>query len=108
MATLAALFDTLHVRLDLATPAEIVEACRVIMQAQGLSGGERATLQVLYQGGPLWDDYLPSMLGRDGLLELGLAVRTMVLGQDGYIACTTRGAQAWRLLQAESCLIAKE
>ena len=63
-----------------------------------LTGGEVDTLVALVEHGPLWDGDVPSKVGRDGLLERGLAVKVVVKGEDGWQAATYRGRDAYKAL----------
>ena len=49
-----------------------------------LDGGERETLRCLVKQGPVWDGDVPSKRGRTSLIELGLASKAVVNGQQGY------------------------
>lgn len=62
-----------------------------------LAGAALDTLIALVENGPLWDGDLPSKSGRYELLELGMAVRIVVKGEDGYQAATIEGARAYCL-----------
>lgn len=49
------------------------------------------TLTALVEQGPLDDGDVPSKIGRDELIALGLASRTLVKGEDGFTGATYRG-----------------
>ena len=53
-----------------------------------LNSGERDTLLALWRGNPVEDGDIPSKVGRDALLSLGLAVRCCVCGEQGYTAAS--------------------
>lgn len=53
-------------------------------------------LTALVESGPLWDGDVPSKLGRDYLIEHGLAVRVIVRGSDGYTAATYAGRDEYK------------
>lgn len=58
----------------------------------GLSGAARDVLRCLFDKGPTWDGNVPSKLGRDELLEKGLAVKMcMQKGEQGFQALTYKG-----------------
>lgn len=61
-----------------------------------MTGAEIDTLVALVEHGPLWDGDVPSKIGRDSLIDAGLAVRVVVAGQDGYTAATYRGRDAYK------------
>jgi len=61
-----------------------------------VTGAEIDTLVALVERGPLWDGDVPSKVGRDSLIDAGLAVRVVVSGQDGYTAATYRGRDAYK------------
>lgn len=63
-----------------------------------LNGAERETLVALVETGPLWDGDVPSKLGRDALIERGLAVRIVYKCEDGWTAATYAGRDAYREL----------
>lgn len=50
------------------------------------------TLHSLFKSGPLFDGDLPSKSERDWLLENGYCEKVIVKGEDGYNACTHKGA----------------
>lgn len=60
------------------------------------SAGMIDTLVALVERGPLWDGDLPSKVGRDSLIEAGLAVRVVVRGEDGWQAATYAGRDAYK------------
>jgi hypothetical protein len=49
------------------------------------------TLVALVEQGPVWAGDVPSKIGRDELIALGLAFPTLVKGEDGYTGITYRG-----------------
>lgn len=49
------------------------------------------SLQQLVETGPVWDGYAISKSYRDDLIDLGLATRCVVRGQQGYTAATYLG-----------------
>ncbi len=57
--------------------------------------GALDTLIALVESGPVWDGDLPSKTGRDALIEWGLAVRTVVNGEEGYQVATPQGIEAF-------------
>lgn len=63
-----------------------------------MTGGEKDTLIALVERGPLWDGDIPSKVGRDSLIEHGLAVRVVVKGEDGWQAATYAGRDSYKAM----------
>lgn len=61
-----------------------------------MTGAEIDTLIALVEQGPLWDGDVPSKVGRDNLIERGLACRVIVAGNDGFTAATYLGRDTYR------------
>ena len=100
MATLKQLLDALHERLDTSSAEELKEACELIIEVQAMDSSERDCIHAGYKNGPLFDGDVPSKNGRDKLLDKGYMAKVVVKGEDGYNACTHKGAWAHRLLEA--------
>jgi len=100
MATLQQMLDALHVSTDLCSAKEIKGACELIIEVQAMDKAERDCISVSYKQGPLFDGDVPSKSGRDRLLEKGYMAKVVVTCEDGYNACTHKGAWAYRLIQA--------
>lgn len=100
MATLKELLDALHEGLDTSSAEEIKDACQLIVRVQAMNGAERDVLYAAYRRGPLFDGDVPCKSGRNSLLEEGFIAKVVVKGEDGYNACTHKGAWAYRLLEA--------
>jgi len=66
-----------------------------------LNGAAKETLIALVECGPLEDGDVPSKSGRDSLIQLGLAAKVIVKGQDGFQAATYAGAEAYRQMFGE-------
>ena len=49
------------------------------------------TLVAIVERGPVWEYDLPPGVGVSELLALGIAVRTLVRGEDGFVGATYRG-----------------
>lgn len=94
------LFEALHILHDCASPDEIKEACELIIEVQAMSSSERDCIRAAYNYGPLDDGDVPSKCGRDSLLHKGYMSKVVVKGEDGYNACTHKGAWAYRLIVA--------
>lgn len=65
---------------------------------QLLDGASLDTLHALIKVGPVWDGDLPSKAGRNKLVELGLAAKCVVKGQQGFQVATYRG---WSVFHAQ-------
>lgn len=100
MATLKQLLDALCVGVDLSSAEELKSACELIIEVQAMDGAERDCIRAAYKNGPLFDGDVPSKSGRNSLLEKGYMAKVVVKGEDGYNACTHKGAWAHRLLEA--------
>ena len=100
MATLKQLLDALHETPETSSAEEIKDACELIIRVQAMDGGERDTLRAAFRGGPLLSGDLPSKTGRDSLVAEGFMVQVVVKGEDGFNACTHKGAWAHRLIEA--------
>lgn len=100
MATLKQLLDALHESIELSSAEEIKRACELIIEVQAMGAAERDCIRASYKRGPLFDGDVPSKSGRDVLLDKGYMAKVVVQGQDGYNACTHKGAWAHRLLEA--------
>lgn len=100
MANLKQLFDAMHESLETSSAAEIKAACELIIDVQLMNGGERDCIYAAYNHGPLFDGEVPCKSGRNSLIEKGYMSKVVVKGEDGYNACTNKGAWAHRLLKA--------
>lgn len=98
--TLNQMLDVLNTPLELSTDREVRDALEIIIQVESLSGGSIDCLIAAFTQGPLFDGDVPSKTGRDALLEYGMVAKVVVNGEEGYNACTYRGARAFRLLTA--------
>jgi hypothetical protein len=102
-ATLKQLLDALHEGPGTSSGKELKDACELIIRVQKMSGGEIDVIQAAFRNGPLFDGDVPSKSARDTLLLEGFIAKVVVKGQDGYNACTHKGAWAHRLLRAGAC-----
>ncbi len=100
MATLKQLLDALHESTELSSAEELKRACDLIIEVQAMDSAERDCVRAAYQRGPLFDGDVPSKSGRNSLLENGYMAKVVVKGENGYNACTPKGAWAYRLLEA--------
>lgn len=57
------------------------------------------TLDALYSRGPLYDGDVPSKSERDWLIENGYCSKVIVNGEDGFNACTHKGAWLYRCVK---------
>ena len=100
MATLKELFEAIHESVETSSATELKAACELIIEVQAMDGGERDCLYAAYKNGPLFDGDVPSKAGRNSLLEKGYMAKVVVKGEDGFNACTHKGAWAYRLHEA--------
>jgi hypothetical protein len=89
----------IHESVSTSSAEEIRAACRLIVEAQAMTGAERDCIEAGFKHGPLFDGDVPSKSGRDSLINKGFMVKVVVKGEDGYNAITYKGAQAYRLFQ---------
>ena len=101
MTKLVTLLAALHENIEHASANDIRAACKQIIAAQELSGAERETLKGAFLNGPLFDGDVCSKDARSSLVEKGFMARIVVKGEDGYNACTYKGAWAHRILEAK-------
>ena len=97
---LSQMLDVLHTPLDLSTDAELRESLELIIQVESLSGGSIECLRGAFTQGPLEDGDVPSKDGRDLLMSYGMIAKVVLNGEEGFNACTYKGARAYRLLVA--------
>ena len=100
MATLKQLLDSIHESAELSSANELKTACELIIEVQAMNGAERDCIRAGYKHGPLFDGDVPSKSWRDRLLDKGYMAKVVVKAEDGYNACTHKGALAYRLLEA--------
>lgn len=65
------------------------------MITKDFTGAELDTLIALVERGPLFDGDVPSKTGRDTLLKMGFAVKTVVHGECGYQTATMKGVEIY-------------
>lgn len=102
MVKLSTLLSVLNESLENSTPKEVVRACELIVAVQDMPQDMRDCLRGAYLNGPITDGEVVSKESRNNLVELGYLARVVIRGQDGYNACTNKGAWAYRILEAES------
>lgn len=100
MTKLKELFDVLHEDVSLSTKEEIIYACKLIIEVQEMGSGERDCIIASFEHGPLDDGDVPSKSARSSLVERGYMSKVVVKGEEGYNACTYKGAKAYRLIKA--------
>jgi hypothetical protein len=99
---LKTILDAIHESADTSTPDELACACKRIIRAQEMSGGEIDTLHAAFMSGPLHDGDVPSKSCRDTLLSEGFIAKVIVKGNDGFNACTYSGSVLYRILESLS------
>lgn len=96
--TLKDMLDALREDVKLSSPEELRDACNLIIQVQAFDSGERDCIIASFKRGPLGDGDVHSKSSRNKLVENGFMAKVIVNGEDGYNACTYRGASAYRLI----------
>lgn len=94
------LVEVLHRDPHTSTLEEIREACELIIEAEELPGEGRDCISHCFAHGPL---EVSTIFPRSHIAYLerkGYIACIAVRGQDGYIACTARGAWLARILIA--------
>lgn len=99
MVKLEQLFEALHEDIELSSAEEIITACKLIIEVQEMSVAERDCIYAAFKHGPLFSGDVPSKSGRNSLVEKGFMSMVVVKGEDGFNACTHKGAWAYRLLK---------
>lgn len=94
------LLEAAGANVELSTGGEISYAMTIVIECQEMSGAEIDTLYAMHDTGPLFDGDVPSKSGRDALIDKRYAAKVVVNGEEGYNACTYRGARAYRVLKA--------
>jgi len=94
------LLDVLHVGIDFDSDKRIANAVKLINDVQRISYQDIDVLNACFEKGPLYDGDVPSKSGRDNLLDSGYISKIVVNGEEGFNACTYKGAQAYRLIKA--------
>jgi hypothetical protein len=64
-----------------------------------MSLAQRDGLRQLITQGPVWDGDVSSKAARDDLLQMGLASRACVKGEQGYTVANYRGYDVWQVSQ---------
>lgn len=100
MTKLVELLDALHEPMETSSAEEIKHACELIIAVQAMTGGEYDTLVGAYERGPLRDGDVTSKSARDSLMKNGYIEKVVMKGEDGFNACTHKGAWAYRLIKA--------
>lgn len=93
------MLEVLHEDVELSTESELKKALLLILRAQAETSGEYDTLKACFTYGPLYDGDIPSKTARDYLMEDDFIVKVVNSGEEGYNACTYKGARLYRLLK---------
>lgn len=94
------LLDVIHIDKNLSTHEEYVRGNALINRVQRMDAGERDCICLSFEKGPVDDGDVPSKSSRDTLVEEGFMAKVVVKGEEGYNACTYKGAMAYRLIKA--------
>jgi len=100
MITLKEALDVLHESVELSSAEEIKAACELIIEVEAMSSAEQECIGASFICGPLHDGDVPSKSARDNLINSGFMAKVVVKAEEGYNACTYKGAKAYRLLRA--------
>lgn len=76
--------------------------CNWIPDLSELNSAAREVLIKIVENGPIFDGDVPCKSGRDDLLSLGLCVKTIFKGEDGYNGATYMGYQVYKKLKEET------
>ncbi|MBB3142799.1 hypothetical protein [Halomonas organivorans] len=87
-------------RLDLCSQSELLEIIELADIAHDLGGGHYDVLRCCHSEGPVRDGDVPSKAHRDDLLEVGAIAKVVVRGEDGFNACTYRGRELMKAMEA--------
>lgn len=82
------------------TAREIEENLALFDTAMNMSRGQADTLVAAFERGPLPDGDVPCPSSRNALVDMGMIDKVVVMGRDGFNACTHRGAFLYRLHRA--------
>lgn len=94
------LLDVIHIDKNLSTHEEYVRGNALINRVQRMDAGERDCICLSFEKGPVDDGDVPSKSSRDTLVEEGFMAKVVVKGEEGFNACTYKGAMAYRLIKA--------
>jgi hypothetical protein len=100
MTKLNKFFELMHESMETSSAEEIKDACAIIIEVQQFGSGERDCIVAAFDKGPLDDGDVPSKSGRSNLVQKGYMSKVVVKGQDGFNACTYKGAVAYKLIKA--------
>lgn len=95
-------FNDVFGPFSLFSMGEITSHLLLIEAAKALTYSEAETLRGAYEAGPLSDGDVVSGRDRDELVSKGLLVKVVVMGSDGFNACTHKGAWVHRCRKAMS------
>lgn len=85
--------------LRLCTKAEGAYALGVLKDVLMMDSCQRDTIKAAYEHGPLFDGDVPSADSRNTLMDGDYIAKVIVQGEDGYNACTYKGALAYKLIE---------
>lgn len=99
MPKLIDMLNRLHKDMDTSSPEEIKRACELIIRVQAMTFPEQETLECAFKHGPIFDGGVPSKSARTQLVTEGFMSKVVVKGEDGFNACTYKGASAYRIIE---------
>lgn len=91
--------EVMHIQTSVSTDKEIIEALSMFLEIKGFGSGEVDTITACFYG-PIDAGDIPSKVAASYLSDKGYAQRIVVKGDEGYLACTHKGAVAYRVLKA--------
>jgi hypothetical protein len=103
--SLSECLNVLNCNLKLHSGNEIKKVVEVIVAFESLKNSEYGTLLAIAKKGPLYDGNVDSKTVRDKLIDLGLVCKVVVNNEQGFNACTNKGYQAIKLIDAKQGLI---
>lgn len=93
------LLSAINESVELSSSTELKEALKLIICAQDLTNAEIDTITAAYKIGPLYDGDVPSKSARDNLVNSGFIAKITVDKQEGFNACTYKGARLYKLIE---------
>lgn len=88
--------------IELSTPNEIKNICKLIIEVEDMLPSERDCIRASYKYGPISDHDIQSPSDCNLLLDKGFMAKVIVNGVYGYNACTYKGAMAYKIFDADT------
>ena len=100
------ILSEINLDIELSTTNELTSAIGIIVDVCSFTADAVVSLKALYNSSPLLDGDIPSKAGLYKLIENGYASKIIVKGQDGYNACTYKGAIAYKVVKCINAEVA--